>query len=97
MRKRIRYPASRRRVRLFKLVFMHLSIYYGCSFVTMFKNTIRLACKLGTVIRLGAFTMVIQDKPDVSSYLWLPDPNKPNELVRQDKIEQPETIRIMKC
>lgn len=75
---------------VFRSGFIHRS-----RFVTMFKNTIRIACKLGTLIRLGSFQLIFNDSVNVSKDIWLPDPANPKELVKQ-----PETPakrkRIMK-
>lgn len=54
-----------------------------CSFVTMFKGTIRIACKLGTLMRIGRFQMLFNSSVDVSQDLWLPNPSNPTELVKQ--------------
>lgn len=66
--------------------------------MTMFKNTIRIACKLGTVIRMGNFTMGYTDIPDMSASTWLPDPNNPNELIKHNVRSEALTSRkrIMK-
>lgn len=53
------------------------------GFVTMFKNTIRIACKLGALVRLGKFRMSFNDKVDVSKPLWLPNPENERQLVKQ--------------
>lgn len=54
-------------------------------FVTMYKNTIRIACKLGTLIKLDRFKMVFNDQLDVSKPLWLPNPENEHELVKQEE------------
>ena len=51
--------------------------------VTMFRNCIRVACKLGTVIRMGRLRMTYNDSVDVSKPMWLPNPDNPQELVKQ--------------
>jgi hypothetical protein len=57
-------------------------------FVTMFKNQIRIACKMGTMVRLGRFCMKFDDAMDVSKPLWLPNPNNPQELLKQEEPPQ---------
>jgi hypothetical protein len=59
-----------------------------CSFVTMFKNQIRIACKMGTMARLGRFGMAFDDMVDVSKPLWLPNPTNPQELVKQEPLSK---------
>ncbi len=51
------------------------------SFVTMFKSSMRLACKVGTVVRLGTFAESYSDAVDHSASRWLPNPEKANEMV----------------
>lgn len=53
------------------------------GFVTIFQNEIRLACKLGTVVRLGRFNFSFNDTPDHSSFSWISDPANPNNLIKQ--------------
>lgn len=50
----------------------------------MYKNTIRIACKLGTLVKLDRFKMVFNDQVDVSRPLWLPNPENEQELVKQE-------------
>lgn len=47
----------------------------------MYQNTIRLACKLGTIVRTGRFSMLFKNQPDYSAFEWLPNPEKEGELV----------------
>lgn len=47
----------------------------------MFKNSLRIACKMGTLVRLARFTMTYSDVLDVSKALWLPNPENEKELV----------------
>lgn len=54
------------------------------GFITMFQNEIRIGCKLGTVVRLGRFTMQFSDRPDHSSYSWIADPANPSMLKKQE-------------
>lgn len=51
------------------------------GFVTIFQNEIRLACKLGTVLRQGRFTMVFNEVPNHSLFCWIPDEKDPSNLV----------------
>lgn len=53
------------------------------GFVTMFQNEIRLACKLGTVLRQGRFSMQFSELPDHSSFSWISDPDNPHSLIKQ--------------
>lgn len=53
------------------------------GFITMFQKTIRLACKLGQVIRLGRFCMLFSEAPNVSLWEWTADPTNQDQLVRQ--------------
>lgn len=55
------------------------------GFVTMFQNEIRLACKLGTVVRQGRFCLQFSDLPDHSSFSWISDPSNPGNLIRQEQ------------
>lgn len=41
----------------------------------------RLACKVGTVIRLGTFSESYNDAVDHSASRWLPSPENANEMV----------------
>lgn len=52
----------------------------------MFRNTIRIACKLGTIIKMGSFAMCFNDMPDVSAPVWLPDPHNPHEMVKHEDV-----------
>lgn len=61
-------------------------------FVTMYKNQIRISCKLGTMIRLGQFCMAYDDTIDISKPIWLPNPQNPQELVKQQE-EKPRQTR----
>lgn len=55
------------------------------GFVTMYKNCIRVACKLGTVIRMGRFAMSFNDTVDASKPVWLSNPDNPQELIKQEE------------
>lgn len=61
----------------------------------MFKSTIRIACKLGTLIRLGSFQLAFNDAVNMSRDIWLPDPANPNELVKQPE-EPAKRKRMMR-
>lgn len=65
-------------------------VYPHYRFVTMYKSTIRIACKLGTLVKLDHFKMVFNDQVDASKPLWLPNPENEHELVRQE--EPPKKI-----
>lgn len=41
-----------------------------CGFVTLFKRSMRLACKVGSVHRVGRIKMVAQVDPDMSKIVW---------------------------
>lgn len=41
-----------------------------CGFVTLFKKTMRLACKVGSVHRVGRIKMVAHLQPDLSKVIW---------------------------
>lgn len=53
------------------------------GFVTIFQNEIRLACKLGTVLRQGRFCMQFSELPDHSSFSWISDPDNPHSFLKQ--------------
>lgn len=54
-----------------------------CGFVTLFKRTIRLACKVGRVTRIGKIRMVAHLEPDVSKIIWEGgDGDDPNKTIR---------------
>lgn len=53
------------------------------GFVTIFQNEIRLACKLGTVLKQGRFCMQCSELPDHSSFSWISDPDNPSNLIKQ--------------
>lgn len=59
----------------------------------MFKNQIRMACKVGTVMRTGKFMMVVNNNIDVSKPLWLPNPENEKELVRKEHCGSGDFIR----
>ncbi len=61
----------------------------------MYRSTIRIACKVGTLIRLGSFQLAFSDAINVSRDTWLPDPDNPKELVKQP--EEPEKRKRMMC
>lgn len=63
------------------------------GFVTMFRGTMRLACKLGTVVRLGRVTMSFQEQPDVSAWEWMPNPANEQELIRKAEPKKPKDPR----
>ena len=39
---------------------------------------------MGTLMRLGRFTMLYNDKNDVSKPLWFPNPENEKELIKQE-------------
>jgi hypothetical protein len=41
-----------------------------CGFVTLFKKSMRLACKVGSVHRIGRVRMVAHQQPDMSKIIW---------------------------
>lgn len=40
------------------------------GFITMFRRCMRLACKVGSVQRVGWFTMAFKENPNMSSVEW---------------------------
>lgn len=54
------------------------------GFVTMYQNEIRLACRIGLVMRQGRFTMTFAEAPDHSAFAWVPDGEDPGRLIKQN-------------
>ncbi len=64
--------------------------------VTMYKGHMRLACKLGSLKKIGFFRMLFKETPNVSDLKWSSSSDNPQILIPDTSKSSPSNQLIKK-